>query len=251
MTATRPSRWSFDEVAAAVAAITGAREYAAAEFGILRRATRVVRRLGLALDERDASRGWTDGGDVDAMFVHRPWSLPSDLRPEVGLLFCHRPFDDCLTTGPNVPLAAALGLHAVRTFGERDGRPLAMVGDVDALAAAGVDEVVARIVAEFGGADGELRGDGRAVRRAVVAGAMTDALVREAAALGADLYVTGQLRQPAARAVAETGMHVLAVGHRRSERWGLGALGRALEVALPGLDCVLSDESADAAAAAR
>lgn len=62
------------------------------------------------------------------------------------------------------------------------------------------------------------------MRRVAVVGAMTDALVREAADRGAQIYVTGQYRQPAREAVRETGIGVIAVGHRRSEIWGLRAL---------------------------
>jgi putative NIF3 family GTP cyclohydrolase 1 type 2 len=239
---------SLDDVAAAVAAITDAEGYGPGEFGVLRDAVRPVRRLGLALDERGVTAQWIEREQLDALFVHRPWRLPLDVLPNVGLLFAHRPFDERLTTGANRPLAAALGLRDVRTFGARDGRPLAMVGDVDALSAA---SDAARVAAVFGGADDELPGDGRPVRRAAVAGAMTDALVREAAALGADLYVTGQLRAPGAKAAAETGVRVLAIGHRRSERWGLAALARALGLELPGLVCRVCDELPDGAATAR
>ena len=55
-------------------------------------------------------------------------------------------------------------------------------------------------------------------------GAMNDALVREADARGARVYVTGQWRVPATEAVNETGIGVVCVGHRRSEEWGLRAL---------------------------
>ena len=71
---------------------------------------------------------------------------------------------------------------------------------------------------------------------------MSDALVREADVRGADLYVTGQLRQPAEIAAVETGIGVIAVGHRRSEEWGLRAIAHVLqerwyelEVVLPAL----------------
>ena len=57
---------------------------------------------------------------------------------------------------------------------------------------------------------------------------MTEALVRDAAARGVGLYVTGQMRGPALAAVRQTGMRVVAVGQDRSERWGLRHLGRVL-----------------------
>jgi putative NIF3 family GTP cyclohydrolase 1 type 2 len=78
--------------------------------------------------------------------------------------------------------------------------------------------------------DDVLPGRADAIRRVAVAGAMTDALLREAAARGAELYVTGQVRQPGLRAAAETGMGIVAVGHARGETYGLrlleGMIGR-------------------------
>ena len=90
----------------------------------------------------------------------------------------------------------------------------------------------------------EVHGGGQSeVKRVAVVGAMTDALVREAASRGADLYVTGQFRQPARNAVIETGINVIVVGHRRSELWGLRALAGVvrerwfrLEVIIPGCE---------------
>ncbi len=74
--------------------------------------------------------------------------------------------------------------------------------------------------------------------RVAVVGAMTEALVLEAAARGAGLYVTGQMRRPAEAAVVRTGMRVVAVGQARSERWGLRHLGSFLAAAFPGLTVV-------------
>lgn len=76
-----------------------------------------------------------------------------------------------------------------------------------------------------------------------VVGAMTDALVREAALRGADLYITGQLRKPALSAVKETGIAVVAAGHRRCEEWGLKALAGVLRERWFELEVVLNPES--------
>jgi putative NIF3 family GTP cyclohydrolase 1 type 2 len=139
------------------------------------------------------------------------------------VVWSHLPFDERLTTGLNPRLADALGLTGAAPIGARDGRPLGMLGDV---APAPAGAWAARVAAVFGGAEGEVVPDPRApVARAAVVGAMTDALVREAAARGAGLYVTGQLRHPGRAAAAETGVAVVAVGHARSEWWGVRALG--------------------------
>jgi putative NIF3 family GTP cyclohydrolase 1 type 2 len=184
---------------------------------------RPLARVGVALEPWAGLAAWAARERLDAVVLHRPWRLaPDALAAGVGVVWSHLPFDERLTTGYNPRLAAALGLTTTEPLGEKAGRVLGMVGLV-AAAPAGV--WAARAAAVFGGCEAEHVPDVAApVARVAVVGAMTDALVREAAARGAGLYVTGQLRHPARAAAAETGVAVVAVGHARSERWGARAL---------------------------
>lgn len=194
---------------------------------------RPVARLGLALEPWDGLAAWAAAGSLDAVFLHRPWGLaPGALPPGTGLLASHRPFDERLTTGFNPALATRLGMHGLEPFGERDGRPLGMTGVVERQSFV---EFLGQARDEFGGVEaaGPPRGGG--VARVVAANAMTDALVREAAGRGADVYLTGQLRAPARAAVAQTGIGVVATGHHRAEEWGLRELARLLRERWPGL----------------
>ncbi|HEV2735092.1 MAG TPA: Nif3-like dinuclear metal center hexameric protein [Longimicrobiaceae bacterium] len=153
----------------------------------------------------------------------------------MGLLASHRPFDERLTTGFNPALAARLGMTGLEPFGARDGRPLGMLG---AVGRQPFEVFLARVREEFGGTEAARAprgGEVARVARVAVANAMTDALVREAAARGADAYLTGQLRVPARAAVADTGIGVVAAGHRRAEEWGLRELARLLGERWPGL----------------
>ncbi|HEY0779142.1 MAG TPA: Nif3-like dinuclear metal center hexameric protein [Gemmatirosa sp.] len=228
-----PAVSTLDALATFLHDVLGAAAYPPAERGGVFRPARDTRdpvsrpidRFGLALEPWPGLRAWAADATLDAVFLHRPWRLaPGDLAPSVGVLYSHLPFDAHLTTGDNAPLAAALGFLSRRRFGARDGRPLGMLGDVRPERAA---DLVARVVAEFGGDDAVVLPDPeRVVSRVAVVGAMTDALVREAAERGAELYVTGQLRAPARDAVTATRIAVAAVGHARSEQWGLRALAR-------------------------
>jgi putative NIF3 family GTP cyclohydrolase 1 type 2 len=184
---------------------------------------RPLARVGAALEPWPGLARWAEREQLDAVFLHRPWRLaPDALAAGVGVVWSHLPFDERLTTGLNPRLAAALGLAAAAPLGERDGRPLGMVG---AVAPAPAGAWAARVAAVFGGHEAELIADpGAPVAGVAVVGAMTDALVREAAGWGAGLYVTGQLRHPGRAAAAETGLAVVAVGHARSEWWGVRAL---------------------------
>jgi putative NIF3 family GTP cyclohydrolase 1 type 2 len=188
---------------------------------------RPVRRLGLALEPDPGLAGWMEAERLDAVFLHRPWgAAEAGLPPDTAVLGSHAPFDARLTVGANPDLARDLGLRDPRPFGEKDGRAIGMMGDGDE---AGPAAWIERIARTFGGVDDVLPGFADAIRRVAVVGAMTDALVRRAAADGADLYLTGQVRQPGLRAAAETGMGIVAVGHARGETYGLRLLAGMIE----------------------
>ncbi len=204
--------------------------------GVYIPSTRLISRFGLALEPWSGLAQWASAKQLDALFLHRPWQLqPGQLAADIGVLAYHLAFDQNLTLGFNPRLATVLGMSNLEVLGEQ-GRPIGMIGNIPTQSCAGycccVDEI-------FGGYD-TVRGDACEVSRVAVVGAMTDALVREAANRGANLYITGQLRKPAQTAVLETGISVIAVGHRRCEEWGLRALAgllgdrwSRLEVILP------------------
>ena len=202
---------------------------------------RPVRRLGLRLEAGTAPYAWLPGDPgsgpeqaVDALLLHRPFGLwPARLPSGVGVLAVHRALDDLVWTGGT--LARALGMEPDADPLLRDGTPVGHVGpvgDVD------VFEAEQRLEALLGGVEATtgqtLDGGGRVA----VVGAMTEALVLEAAARGAALFVTGQMRAPAAAAVRRSAMRVVAVGQARSERWGLRLLAARLVEEWPGLDVI-------------
>ena len=197
--------------------------------------SRPVRRLGLALEPFPDLCAWAASESLDAVFLHRPWNLTDTQRQtlqdtEVGVLAYHLAFDERLTTGFNPALAAACGWGAPETLGYKEGRPLGMLCAL--YVPSTFDAVAAQLHMEFAGLEQMTPptavGDGETVNRVAVVGAMTDALVREARERGAGVYVTGQWRQPARAAVRDTGLGVVALGHRRTELWGLQALARLL-----------------------
>lgn len=211
-------------LAAFVDALLETNSYPTAEDTLYRHSVRPVGRLGLAVEADFDAKEWAEAQHLDAVFLHRPWKLDTQtLPPDIGVLSAHLPFDDHLTLGVNPRLAAVLGLTAWEPFGDKAGRPLGMLGRVSP---APFDTLQARLQDIFGGLDCARAGKaGREnITSITVVNAMTDTLVREAAACGAQLYVTGQERAGARDAVEETGIGIAAVGHARCEQWGLRAL---------------------------
>lgn len=212
--------------------------------GIFKVGNRPIERLGLALEPFPEIDSWVKTNQIDILWLHRPWRLPPDALPgDVGILYHHLPFDEHLTMGYNSPLAEVFELKNLETLGVKqsqlpDGtllpkRPIGMVANAPTMPFATWQE---RMQAEFGGFDQAVAGQTAPIERIAVVGAMNDALIREAAERGATLYLTGQYRPSANEAVRETGMNVIAVGHRRSEEWGLRALGKILKLYVPRIE---------------
>jgi putative NIF3 family GTP cyclohydrolase 1 type 2 len=182
-----------------------------------------LRRLGLALAPDPGLGSWCAGARLDALVLHR--SRGVEAPAGVAVVGCHDPFDSALGLAHNPWLHRLLGLSGVR--------PLAPKATV----AGAPDDLATGVRRVFGG--DEMHGRPAATGVAVLADAMSDALVRAAADVGAGLYVTGTWRPSAAAAVRETGLAVQVVGHARTERWALGLLGRLLTERLPGVEVLL------------
>lgn len=202
------------------------------KLGILVSARGEVKRLGLSLEPSAELYESVYKKDLDALFIHRPWGLDESKMPaDMGVLSYHLAFDENLTLGYNLYLAEAISMVNTGVLGYKEARPIGMIGDLAALSHV---QALALISDTFGGFEKSAPGKGP-IHRVAVVGAMTKKLVFEAAARGAHLYVTGQWRAHAERAVKETGIGFVTVGHERSERWGLNLLGQLLEENFPDL----------------
>lgn len=215
--------------------------------GIYHPSERPVGRLGLALEPGSGLAKWVTDQQLDALWLHRPWQLDlSALPPDVGVLWNHLPFDETLTIGYNTRLATQLGATGpLEPLGYKQatteaGEPLPQraIGMLFDVPEGEFDAWLETVKTTFSGYDRAEAGRQTNVSRFAVVGAMNDALVREAADRGADVYLTGQYRKPGQEAVDETGLAVIAVGHRRSEEWGLQALAALLRQRFPDLEVI-------------
>lgn len=216
--------------------------------GVYHHCERPIQRLGLALEPFPDLVTWTARNQLDGLWLHRPWHLDlTQLPPTVGVVYNHLPFDEHLTMGYNQHLAdqllatgplEPLGFkQATRETGEPlPQRPIGMLFDAEEQ---NVTRWIGHIQTLFGEYDRIEPGRQTTVGRVAVVGAMNDALIREASDRGATLYLTGQYRPSAQKAVDETGIAVIAVGHRRSEEWGLRTLADILRQHWPALNVLV------------
>ncbi|GAB3552725.1 Nif3-like dinuclear metal center hexameric protein [Spirosoma fluminis] len=229
-----------------------ARYPATEQGGVYHESQRPIQKVGLALESFPDLLTWVRTEQLDALWLHRPWQLnPRALPSDVGVFYHHLPFDETLTMGFSPRMAAALGTtgplqpigfkQATADTGELlPQRPIGMLFES---AGQEFDGWLNLIKTMFGSYDRAEAGRSLTthmhnISRIAAVGAMNDTLIREAADRGAQLYLTGQYRKQAQEAVDETGIAVIAVGHRRSEEWGLLALADLLQERWQ-LDCVV------------
>jgi len=210
--------------------------------GIYRSSERYVSRIGLALEPFPDLEKWVDTHALDAVCLHRPWKLDMTSalnRACIGFLAYHLPFDERLTMGYNPLLATTLGLSGIQPFGEKDGHPIGMVGEI---APIGFHQLRDQLNQEFGGEETALAGIRNPIKRLAVAGAMTNDLINQAALLHADAYLTGQWRKDAYQTVLTHGLVLFTTGHYRCEMWGLSALGQVLHQRWENLKVFIYDQ---------
>lgn len=196
-----------------------------------------IKRIGLALEPGNKFPAWVTAECLDAVFLHRPWKLKLEpILSKIGIIYYHLPFDEYLTIGFNIRLAQVLNISNLEILGEKENRAIGMLGEISSQTFANLCGHISQM---FGGYEKVIQPINSEIIRIAVVGAMTDSLVREAAARGADVYITGQLRKPAAEALQETKIGAIAVGHYRSEVWGLRVLARILQERWPSLEVVI------------
>lgn len=204
--------------------------------GIYQPSTRPIQRIGLIREPCPEVANWVRSNQIDALFCHHPWKLQLDQLPdELGVLAYHLSFDETLTIGYNPWLADSLGMVNLAVLGTKAERPIGMIGDVKTQPLAAY---VHQVEAVFKGLEETKILTGQVSRVAVV-GAMNAELIQMAVECQAGLYITGQLRRSAEAAVQATEINVVAVGHQRSEEWGLCALAQLLQQRWPNLEVVL------------
>lgn len=222
-----------DDIAEFLSDFMAANRFADDQNGVYIPSEKVIDRFGLSLEPWAELTIWAQQQRLDGLFLHRPWQLPT---VDIGVVAYHLAFDESLTIGFNPRLATVLGMSNLEVLGAKEGRAIGMLGDVESPS---FDKYCDRAKQVFHGCDRVIPGTTGDISRVAVVGAMNDVLVREAKDRGASIYITGQLRQNATLALAETGMNCLAIGHRRSEEWGLRALSGLLRDRFSQLEVIL------------
>lgn len=175
---------------------------------------------------------------VDLVLVHHGYFWKNDdprvvgvrrdrlkflLQRDISLAAYHLPLDAHPEIGNNAQLAKVLGFELEGWFGEQSVAAYGRLPESQPLGR--MAERVARAL----GREPLLVGDASAMIRRVAwcSGAAQDSL-EQAAALGVDAFLTGEVSERTVHLARESGVAFISAGHHATERYGIQALGEHL-----------------------
>ena len=177
--------------------------------------------------------------DADAILVHHGYFWKGEnqaltgmkrdriarlLSADISLLAWHLPLDAHPELGNNAQLAGVLGLQPRGRFG---GDPaLGMVGSLDS--PMGAPEFAAHITTRLGREPLHICAGPERIATVAWCSGAAQGYLEEAAGMGVDAYITGEVSEPTVHVARECGIHFFAAGHHATERYGARALGEHL-----------------------
>ena len=144
------------------------------------------------------------------------------LKNDISLLAYHLPLDAHPELGNNAQLAKQLGINI--TGGLRvAANPIGNIGEIETPLTA---EVFAAQVGQRLGRNAQLISGGtHSIKTIAWCTGAAQSYIEEAAALGVDAFLSGEISESTVHAARELGLHFIAAGHHTSERYGVRALG--------------------------
>ena len=154
--------------------------------------------------------------------------LATLLRHDMNLVAYHLPLDGHSVYGNNAQWAMALGLKETQGFlgapnariGVRGVLPEPLTGSVLKL---GLERILQREVLHIPAVDAD-----RPLRSLGLCSGGAQVYIAEAASLGLDAYLSGEISEQTVHIAREMGIDYFACGHHATERFGVRALGEHL-----------------------
>lgn len=148
------------------------------------------------------------------------------LENGINLLAYHLPLDAHPEFGNNAQLAKQLG---IRVEGGLDPAELRPVGNVGSVAASvSLEQFAQSIEATLQRKPTVVAGGDHPIKRVAWCTGGAQGYIEKAVALGADVYISGEISEQTTHVARECGIHYIAAGHHATERYGAQALGQHL-----------------------
>lgn len=162
-------------------------------------------------------------GDPQVLKGYRKERLQSALSANLNIYAYHLPLDVHPELGNNTQLASLLGWPLRQVVGPKGLVNLGELKSPEPLAKV-VDHVSSTLACrcQVAGVDDMAR----PIRKLAWCTGAAAGYIEEAAMAGADLFLTGELSEPAVHIASELGVSLVGAGHHATERCGVQALGQ-------------------------
>ena len=152
--------------------------------------------------------------------------LKALLGADINLLAYHLPLDAHPELGNNAQLAALLGLQTEGTFGGGNGPDIGQYGSLAQPQSA--EGFAALLAQKLGRAPQHITAGTTEIHSIAWCTGAAQSYLEQAAALGVDAFVSGEISEPTVHLAREHGLHYFSAGHHATERGGVVALGEHL-----------------------
>jgi len=149
------------------------------------------------------------------------------LAHDINLFAYHLPLDDHPTLGNNVQLADKLGIDISGKFATATQPDIGMLGQFETPISP--QDLSEKLRTVLGQAPILLTQTEHLITTVAWCSGGAQDYIEQAAAAGADCYITGEASERTFHAACELGIHFYAAGHHATERYGVQALGRHLQ----------------------
>ncbi len=175
--------------------------------------------------------------DADVLLVHHGFFWKGEAAPLCGmkgrriaslfrhgisLLAYHLPLDAHEQFGNNARLAQVFGLEQARPVGE------GLLWEAELADSIALAELAQRVGGALGREPLAISAGEQPVQRLAWCTGGAQSYIEQAATLGADVFISGEISEQTVHQSRELGIHYLAAGHHATERYGVQALGEHL-----------------------
>jgi dinuclear metal center YbgI/SA1388 family protein len=148
------------------------------------------------------------------------------LEHDISLLAYHLPLDAHETVGNNACLAVRLELKPEGRFGPGKAARIGFFGR--AFPPVSPQELISRVESSLDRKPLHIAAGPEVIARVGWCTGAAQGFVEEAAKLGLDAFLSGEISEQTTHVARESGLHYFALGHHASERYGVHALGEHL-----------------------
>ena len=150
------------------------------------------------------------------------------LQHNLSLIAYHLPLDAHAEFGNNMMLAKQLGLKTIGWAGQKNKNDSNMLLLTELSAPLSLKEFAQMIEIKLSRLPQVIGDLTQTVQKVALCTGAAQGYMEQAADVGVDVYISGEISEPTVHLARETGVSYIAAGHHATERYGVQALGTHL-----------------------